>query len=606
MLRTWVRIGLLAAGVAVAGLWTSAQDTANPAGRGAAVAQGGGGRAPAPPWQTGGQRTYPAAEERFKDFKPVTDAILENPDPSDWINFRRTYDAWGYSPLKQITRANVDQLQLVWVRQLGGGSSMQPTPLVYQGVMYVPQPWGLVQAYDGVSGELLWEYQRKFDYDPDTYFLSRLRSLAITGDRIIVGTTDAHLVALEARTGKVAWDQTIADYRLGYRYTAGPIVAKGKIIAGITGCERYKDDVCFISAHDPATGKELWRTSTIQRPGDPGPDTWSNLPLNRRAGSDVWMTGSYDPRLNLVYLSTANPKPWGRVSRKTDGDALYTNSTLALDPDTGKMVWYFQFTPGETHDIDDAFENMLIDHDGRQSLFKMGKLGILWELDRKTGKFVKSSDLGFQNVLEVDPTTGKVAYHPDQIPKLNVPTPVHCPGAFGVRNFRSTAYHPETGAIYIPIHPACVSETYTEAAEENALPVYYYRDNKLTGRRGGAPGGGVHPALPKGVAGQYVAMDIKTGKIVWRHSRQGQPTAAALTTAGGLMFGAEGEYVFALDAASGKQLWQPRLMTGAVGYPVTYAVGNTQYVVFATSNRPTSGAGLYVFALPPRARGPLR
>jgi alcohol dehydrogenase (cytochrome c) len=182
----------------------------------------------------------------------------------------------------------------------------------------------------------------------------------------------------------------------------------------------------------------------------------------------------------------------------------------------------------------------------------------------------------------------------------------YCPGAFGVRNFRATAYHPETGAIYVPVHPACASSVFGDAAEENALPVYFYRDSKFTGQRSAGVGGGAHPAMPKGFAGMYVAMEAKTGKILWRHPRAGQPTAAALTSAGGLMFGGEGEYIFALDAATGKQLWQTRLMTGVVGYPVTYAIGSTQYVAFATSNRPTSGAALYVFAVPPRSRGQLR
>src|SRR5262245_19051059 len=278
MVRTWRWIGLVAAGLlAVAGWSTSAQDNTPPVGgergggrsAGAQTGQAGASREPAPPWQTGGQRTFPAAAELFKTFKPVTAAVLENPDPADWIHFRRTYDQWGFSPLKQINKSNVDELQLVWVRPLGGGTNMQPTPLVYQGAMYVPQPRGRIEAFDAVTGASLWEYQRKFDFDPDTYYASRLKSLAIVDDKIIVGTMDAHLGALDARTGKVVWDQRVADYKLGYRYTAGPVIVKGKIIAGITGCERYKDDICFITAHDPATGKELWKTSTIQRPGDP-------------------------------------------------------------------------------------------------------------------------------------------------------------------------------------------------------------------------------------------------------------------------------------------------------------------------------------------------
>jgi alcohol dehydrogenase (cytochrome c) len=606
MVRTAFRSILLFAGLAVAAGWSvNAQDPAA-GGQGAQSAGAAAGRsAPPPPWRTGGVRTAPEAAERFKNFRPVTEATLLNPDPADWIHWRRTHDAWGFSPLKQIDRSNVDELQLVWVRPLGGGASMQPTPLVYQGVLYIPQPWGLVQAYDGVSGDLLWQYQRKFDYDPDTYFLSRLRGLGIIDDKIIVPTTDAHLVALDARSGKVVWEQKVADYTLGYRYTSGPLIAKGKIFQGMTGCERYKDDICFITAHDPATGKELWRTSTVQRPGDPGPDTWSGLPLNRRAGSDVWITGSFDPKLNLIYYSTANPKPWARVSRKTDGDNLYTNSTLALDPDTGRMVWHYQFTPGESLDIDDAYENMLVDYDGRQSLLKMGKLGILWELDRRTGRFIRSTDLGFQNVVEIDPTSGKVSFNAAMVPKKDEPVVGYCPGAFGVRNFRATAYHPDTGAIYIPIHPHCASSIFGDAAEENALPVYFYRDSKFTGQRFTSPGGGPHPAMPKGFAGMYVAMEARTGRILWRHQRVGQPTAAALTTAGGLMIGGEGEFVFALDAASGKQLWQTRLMTGVVGYPVTYAIGGTQYVAFATSNRPTSGAALCIFAIPQKSRGAL-
>jgi alcohol dehydrogenase (cytochrome c) len=214
--------------------------------------------------------------------------MLENPGSADWLNWRRTLDSWGYSPLKQINRDNVDQLQLVWSRPLGAGLT-QPTPLVYNGVMYVPQPYGLVQALDAATGELIWEYTKKFETPPDNVFRSRLRSLAIYGDKIFVDTSDAHIIALNAKTGQVVWDHTVADSKLGYRYTSGPIVVKGKIVAGMTGCERYKDDICFISAHDPQTGKELWRTSTVARPGEPGGETWGDLPLKMRSGGDAWI-----------------------------------------------------------------------------------------------------------------------------------------------------------------------------------------------------------------------------------------------------------------------------------------------------------------------------
>ncbi len=541
---------------------------------------------------------------KYKNFKPVTDAMLVSPDPADWINWRRTYDAWGYSPLNQINKSNVNQLQLVWTRPLGAGSSMQPTPLVYQGVLYVPQPYGIVQALDGLTGDELWRYQTKFEHNPDDIFSSRMRTLAIYDDKIIVTTNHAHILALEARTGKVVWDVTTADYKLGYRYTTGALVAKGKIVAGITGCERYKNDTCFISAHDPATGKELWRTSTVARPGEPGGETWGDLPLNRRAGSDVWITGSYDPKLNLLYWSTGQAKPWARVSRKTDGDTLYTNSTLALDPDTGKMQWYYQFTPGESHDVDDSFENMLIDYDGRQSLFKMGKMGILWELDRKTGTFRAGHDLGYQTLVEFDPTTGKVQYQDGMIPKLNQPLK-YCPTAIGVRNWRSTAYHPETRAIYVPIHPSCSESSFGEVDENNVGNFYYYRSPKWTGWR--PLGGFAHPASPNH-RGHMVAMDMKSGRILWRHSTESSQGAAALTTAGGLVVSADTEgYLFVHDAASGQVLFQTRLMTAVQGFPVTYAIDGTQYLAVPTSNRAAmGGAALYVFALPASVRGAKR
>lgn len=548
-------------------------------------------------------RQAQALAARFKNFRPVTDAILDKPDPADWIHWRRTLDAWGYSPLAQINRSNADLLQLVWSRPLGPGN-MMPTPLVYQGVLYVPQPYGLVQALDGITGDLLWQYQKQFEVPPDDIFLSRLRSLAIYGDKIIVATSDAHLVALNARSGAVMWDHTVADYKLGYRYTSGPIIAKGKIIAGITGCERYKNDICFVSAHDPETGKELWRRSTIARPGEPGGETWGELPLNRRAGGDVWIGGSYDPKLNLVYWSTAQPKPWARVSRGTDGDALYSNCTLALDPDTGKLVWYYQFTPGESHDLDDAFENTLIDYDGRSSLFKMGKLGILWELDRRTGKFVAAHDLGYQTLVEVNPQTGKVQYRPDMIPKLNVPLK-YCPTPVGVRNWRATAYHPETRALYIPIHPSCQESAFTEVTPDNIGNFYYYRSVKFTGWR--SLGGFPHPASPQH-RGHLIAMDIKTGNILWRHSMVSSPGAAALTTGGGLVVGADTDgYVFVNDVASGKVLFQTRLTTAVQGFPVTYAIGGTQYLAVPGGNRGNlGGAALYVFALPASGRPALR
>ena len=537
---------------------------------------------------------WAAAGAQEREFQPVTDAMLQNPDPADWLNWRRTLDGWGYSPLDQIDTDNVDQLQLVWGWRLGPGLS-QPTPLVHDGVMFIPSPRNVVQAVDAATGDRLWEYRRQFE--GSTEFLDsvgsgmRTRSIAIYGDKIYVNTSDAHIVALDARTGDVEWDHTVADYTLGYRYTSGPIVAQGRIVAGMTGCQNYKNDVCFISAHDPESGDELWRTSTIARPGEPGGDTWGDLPLTFRAGADSWIPGSYDPQTNLTFWSTSQAKPWARVSRKTDGDALYTNSVLALDLATGELKWYYQFVPGETHDLDDVFESVLIDHRGRQSLFKMGKHGILWELDRLTGAFVAAHDLGYQTVIDVDPRTGRTTYRPGMIPEAGVELEF-CPDFGGIRNWRASAYHPQTRALYIPIHPTCVRGVFTELEQIEGND--YYANRGWLSR-----GSTVHPLSPDH-RGHLIAMDIDTGEIIWRHSMATRPGAAALTTAGGLVVGADSDrHLFVHDVETGEVLFQTRLPASVQGFPITYAVDGRQYLAAPVGGDRSNA--IYVFALPARA-----
>ena len=529
-------------------------------------------------------------------FEPVTDTMLQNPDPADWLSWRRTLDGWGYSPLDQINTDNVHRLQLVWAWQLGPGNS-QPTPLVHAGVMFIPNTGNSVQAVDAVTGDRLWQYTQERaerpGRDANATPSRGSRSMAIYGDKVYLNTTNAHIVALDARTGEVAWDRTVADRALGYRYTSGPIVANGTIVAGMTGCQNYKNDVCFISGHDPETGEELWRTSTVAQPGEPGGDTWGDLPLMFRAGADSWIPGSYDPQTNLVYLSTSQPKPWARVSRKTDGDALYSNSVLALDPSTGALEWYYQFVPGETHDLDEVFESVLIDHDGRRSLFKMGKLGILWELDRTTGAFVAAHDLGYQNVLDVDPQTGQTSYRPEMIPRAGIELDF-CPNFGGIRNWYASAYHPGTGALYIPIHPTCVTGVFTEL--EQVVGNNYYANRGWQGR-----GSRIHPDSA-GYAGHLIAMDIDSGEILWRHSMSTRPRSAALTTGGGLVVGADTDrHLYVHDAATGEVLFQTRLTASVQGYPITYAVDGRQYLAAPVGGNRTNA--IYVFALPEEASG---
>jgi alcohol dehydrogenase (cytochrome c) len=539
-----------------------------------------------------------------KDFTPVTEAMLLNPQAADWPNWRRTVDGWGYSPLTQINKQNVHQLQLAWSWAMRPGQN-QPTPLVVNGVMYLPNPGGGVQALDAATGELLWEYESApaAGGPPRT---SPMRNLAILGDKVYVAAPDARLIALDARTGAVRWDHQVADPKLGYSYSSGPIVVRRMIVAGINGCARYKDDVCFISAHDPESGKELWRTSTIARPGEPGGDTWGDLALTFRAGGDAWIPGSYDPKLNLIFWGTSQAKPWTRFARGTDGDALYTNSTLAIDPVSGKIAWHYQHIPGETLDMDETFERILVDADGRASVFTMGKLGILWELDRQTGAFLSAHDLGYQNVVDVDTRTGKVTYRAGMIPKPGVELEF-CPSSTGFKSLRAMAYHPETQAFYIPLNLHCEQGTFNDNI------------NRVVG--GGGSGGVrrrnlMHPARPDGI-GEFVAVHARSGKILWRHRTRTPPNTAALTAGGGLVVVGDWDRNFRVyDAANGKILFESRLSTSAHGFPIAYAVNGRQYIAmpvggggaqWATTvpgellpekKTPPGGNAIFVFALP--------
>jgi len=349
----------------------------------------------------------------------------------------------------------------------------------------------------------------------------------------------------------------------------------------------------------------VWRTSTIARPGEPGGDTWGDLPLTFRAGGDAWIPGSYDPETNLIYWATAQAKPWARAARGTDGDALYTNSTLALDPDTGKMKWYYQHLPGETQDMDEVFENILVDVAGRKSLFKMGKLGILWQLDRTTGQFIHASDLGYQTILQVNAQTGKVTYLPGKIPQIGVEVD-QCPSTAGFKSWRAMAYSPQTSAFYIPLNLNCEKGTFGEV-------------EKVVGKGGTGPVARTDYKHPEsgGNLGEFLSMDLRTGRVLWRQRTAAPMNTAALASAGGIIFGGDWDrHAYAYDAVTGKILWQTRLPTSAQGFPITYLAKGRQYVAIPAGvgggswttlitpelapeiHRPNSGNALFVFALP--------
>ena len=501
-----------------------------------------------------------------RSVTPVTDELLANPSANDWLAWRGTSRSLGHSPLTQINRDNVARLQIAWTHPMGPGWQ-EAAPIVHDGVMYLAHAGGTVDALDGATGDLLWTYTPvvpDLNAPPPS---GTLRGMAIYGDRAFVTVPDGRLVALDAQTGKEAWSTTVATPGTGQRFAAAPVIARGgKIVSALTNCERFVEEKCAIFGHDAETGRQLWRTDTIPQPDTPGFETWGDLPYLYRAGADMWIPGSYDPELNLVYWSTAQAKPWARASRGTDGDALYSNSTLAIDPGSGRIVWYRQTLPGESHDLDEVFENVLVDRGSGRSLFKMGKIGILWEMDRRTGEILRATDLGLQNILDVDPRTGEVTYDSEMMPRLDQPID-YCPAPLGGRNWPSMSYSPQTQALYIPYLHTCATMTFTAVERRPG---------------GGGRGGGqmifkAHPNADEKV-GVLVSMDLD-GRVRWEHRQRVPFVSATLTTAGGLLFVADYDrYVYAFDVKMGEVLWQTRLAVAGHGFPASYAVDGRQYV----------------------------
>ena len=300
-----------------------------------------------------------SAQSPADDYTPVTEAMLVDPPASDWLMWRRTYNHWGHSPLDQIDTSNVGDLQLAWAWTMAEGLQ-ETTPLVHDGIMFLVQACDYVEALDVRDGTRLWEYRRPRVEHAATLACAN-RNGTLYEDKLYIGTHDAHLVALDARTGEVVWDQTVGDWEVGQHYSGGPQIIKGRVVAGMSGCY-FINTRCWISAHDAATGEEVWRTYTIPRAGEFGYDTWGDIPDELRRGGSSWNSPSYDPELNLIYAGVGVPIPWASVQRGTgDGDVLYTNSTLAIDADTGEIVWYFQHTPNDEWDLDHPYARLVVE-----------------------------------------------------------------------------------------------------------------------------------------------------------------------------------------------------------------------------------------------------
>lgn len=563
---------------------------------------------------------FAAAQEgsRLDSYTPVTDDMLLNPADGDWLHWRRTYDGWGYSPLDQINKENVGDLSVAWTWSLTPGAT-ETTPIVHDGILYVHNNLDKVQALDGASGDLLWEYVRDL---PEAVIAAgngntaTKRNMSIYEDKLILATSDTHIIALDAKTGQLIWDVQPADFNKGWRYSAGPLIADGVVIQGMTGCGNAQPGGCFITGHNPETGEELWRFNTIARDGEAG-DSWNGIPLESRFGASVWLAGTYDPETNTVFSGVGQPYPWiaemsGLLPASDEegvtNDALYTDSTLALDPQTGELKWHHQYLKNDTWDLDYIYERILVDlpFDGteRKQVVTTGKLGIVESLDRETGEWLWAAETVPQNVVsEIDPETGEKTINPDAIPAIGETT-VNCPADPGGRGWPATAYSPRTETLYLPLVEFC-SNTTPQPLDAGQV---YTGGGRATFARVPVDGS-------DGNFGRVDAVKLTDQSTTWSYRQRAPMVSALLPTGGGVVFGGDtNRWFYAFDDETGDVLWKIRTNNIVNAFPVSYEADGKQYVAVAVGNGssqaravaslapelvvPAAGSVLWVFALP--------
>lgn len=543
------------------------------------------------------------------EFTPVNDSAISEPPAGDWLTWRRSYDAHGFSPLDQIDTRNVEDLRLAWSWTMPAGSN-ENVPLVRDGTMFVYGYGDIVQALDAASGDLLWEYRHRLEDGASPF---HKRALALHGDRIFIGTSDTHVVALDATNGEAVWNTRVADFSQNETMNGGPLVAEGVVMIGTTatgvGGKRGGPQIVGL---DAATGEVRWRVGTIPKSGEPGGNSWNGMPWEERTGASVWTAGSYDPGTGLAYFGTGNTYDTGPLlipddDPDTSTDALYTNSTLAIDPTTGELVWAFQHFPNDQWDLDWAFERQLVDLtiDGRQRRVSLtaGKIGIYEGLDAATGEFLFAIDLGLQNIVsEIDTRTGEKTINRNVLPG-DGGIQLVCPHGAGAKNFLPAAFDAERQVLYVPLNEACM----------DLFPV-------PGGGRGGLSSGvnwGIRPRPDSdGKFGRLQAIDLATRENLWIVRQRAPQTSGVLATAGGLVFAASlDRFLRAYDADDGDLLWEARLNDVSSSSPVSYSVDGRQYVAIPVGqggfhagsfaplvpeleSPPNRGAAIWVFTLP--------
>ena len=507
----------------------------------------------------------------LQKYTPVTAERLKNPEDGNWLLFRRTYNGWGYSPLAEITPANVTRLQPVWSYVTGQVEGHQAPPIVNNGVMFVATPGNQLLALEAKTGKLLWRYKRPFPEDMTPLHPTN-RGVGLFGDKVFFAAAESVLVALDAKTGKEVWATKVDDYKIGHYMTLMPLVADGKVMVASSGGEVGIRG--FLAAYDAETGKELWRTFTVPAPGEPGSDTWpKDGDHYKRGGGTMWVTGTYDPDSNLAFWGTGNAAPWFGDQRP--GDNLYTSSVVAFDAGSGAIKGHFQYHPNDSWDWDEVSPPIVLDytHQGRQvkGLVNVSRSGYLWQLERTKDKinFVAGQPYVRQNVFKrLDPKTGRPEIDEARKPGTGK-TAEFCPSLWGGKDWPPVAYSPQTRLLYIPANENLCTELTGE------VPKYVPGERYM----------GVAKNVMKIVAGadhvgELQAWDIDSGQKVWTTNLPSFNWGPVLATGGGVLFaGGTNDRMFrAFDAKTGKILWEFPTGSGVAAVPVSFQVDGKQYI----------------------------